>query len=112
MVTATMIIAVVATRAKNRYRALVIPPNNHDPRLLCVLYTQHGKTRCRRYGRSLELVTTADKAPDMTIGSYSFLKVLQENLRASERTRTAFLLITSVRSVVAECCRGMRIAHR
>ena len=31
--------------------------------------------------------------------------------RADERTRTAHLLITSVRSVVAECCRGLHIPH-
>ena len=32
--------------------------------------------------------------------------------RADERTRTAFLLITSVRSVVAERCTGLQIPHR
>jgi hypothetical protein len=32
--------------------------------------------------------------------------------RADERTRTAFLLITSVRSVVAGRCRGLQIPHR
>jgi hypothetical protein len=32
--------------------------------------------------------------------------------RAGERTRTADLLITSVRSVVAESCRGLQIPHR
>ena len=31
--------------------------------------------------------------------------------RADERTRTADLLITSVRSVVAECCRILQIPH-
>jgi len=36
---------------------------------------------------------------------------LQENQRADERTRTADLLITSVRSVVAEGCRGLHIPH-
>src|SRR5215217_7349379 len=32
--------------------------------------------------------------------------------RADDRTRTAFLLITSVRSVVAECCTGLQFPHR
>jgi hypothetical protein len=32
--------------------------------------------------------------------------------RADERTRTADLLITSVRSVVAEGCTGLQIPHR
>jgi hypothetical protein len=31
---------------------------------------------------------------------------------ADERTRTAFLLITSVRSMVAELCTGLQIPHR
>jgi hypothetical protein len=41
-----------------------------------------------------------------------FLRVLQEKRRADERTRTADLLITSVRSVVAERCRGLQIPHK
>src|SRR5215217_1143458 len=36
----------------------------------------------------------------------------QHFLRADERTRTADLLITSVRSVVAEGCRGLQIPHK
>ena len=32
--------------------------------------------------------------------------------RADERTRTAFLLISSVRSAVAGRCRGLQIPHR
>src|SRR5215213_2208235 len=32
--------------------------------------------------------------------------------RADERTQTAFLLITSVRSVVASCCTGLQIPHK
>jgi hypothetical protein len=32
--------------------------------------------------------------------------------RADERTRTAFLLITSVRSSVSGRCRGVQIPHR
>jgi hypothetical protein len=32
--------------------------------------------------------------------------------RADERTRTADLLITSVRSMVAEGCTGLQILHR
>jgi hypothetical protein len=39
---------------------------------------------------------TADKAPDMNIGGFSFLRDLQEKQRADERTRTADLLITSL----------------
>jgi hypothetical protein len=37
---------------------------------------------------------------------------LQEKQRADERTRTTFLLNTSVRSVVAERCRGLQIPHK
>jgi hypothetical protein len=57
-------------------------------------------------------LSTADKAPDQNIGSFSFLRVLQAKKRADERTRTADLLITSVRSVVAERCTGLQILHR
>jgi hypothetical protein len=35
-----------------------------------------------------------------------------EKRRADERTRTAFLLITSARSEVAEGCTGLHIPHR
>ena len=41
-----------------------------------------------------------------------FLRVLQVKKRADERTRTADLLTTSVRSVVAGRCRGLQIPHR
>jgi hypothetical protein len=36
---------------------------------------------------------------------------LRANKRADERTRTAFLLIRRVRSVVAEGCRALQIPH-
>jgi hypothetical protein len=56
--------------------------HNHDPRSLLALDTQHGKTRCRRYGRSLELVATADvplpKAPIRMSAASCFDGVLQE----------------------------------
>jgi hypothetical protein len=55
---------------------------------------------------------TADKALDTTIVDLSFLRVLQEKLRADERTRTADLLMTSGRSVVAESCTGLQIPHK
>jgi hypothetical protein len=37
---------------------------------------------------------------------------VQRVQRAEERTRTADLLITSVRSAVAECCTGLQFPHR
>jgi len=40
-------------------------------------------------------------------GHSTFLQYLQVKYRADERTRTADLLITSVRSVVAERCRSL-----
>ena len=55
---------------------------------------------------------TAAKAPDKRTGGIFFLRVLQVKKRADERTRTADLLITSVRSVVAEGCSGVQIPHR
>jgi hypothetical protein len=39
------------------------------------------------------------------------LAPVQRVQRAEERTRTAFLLITSVRSVVAEHCTGLQTTH-
>jgi hypothetical protein len=42
---------------------------------------------------------------------YAFLQIARKQ-KADERTRTADLLITSVRSVVAECCRGVQIPHK
>ncbi len=45
--------------------------------------------------------------------SYSaFYLQIAEKQRADERTRTADLLITSVRSVVAGRCTGLRLPHR
>jgi hypothetical protein len=41
-----------------------------------------------------------------------FSKDLQAKKRADERTRTADLLITSVRSGVAGRCTGLQIPHR
>jgi hypothetical protein len=55
---------------------------------------------------------TADKTADTNIGSFLFLRVLQAKKGADERTRTADLLITSVRSWVAEHCRRLQIPHR
>ncbi len=46
------------------------------------------------------------------VGSYWLLRDLQEKRRADERTRTADLLITSARSVVAERCTALQIPHR
>jgi hypothetical protein len=46
------------------------------------------------------------------VGTLSFLWYLQVKRRADERTRTADLLITSVRSVVAEGCMGLQIPHK
>jgi hypothetical protein len=40
-----------------------------------------------------------------------FLRDLQENQRADERTRTAFLLITSDNSGVAGVSSGLQIPH-
>ena len=54
---------------------------------------------------------TAAKPPIILLGACLFLQDLQEKRRADERTRTADLLITSVRSVVAERCTGLQIPH-
>jgi hypothetical protein len=52
-------------------------------------------------------------SPPVERAGYStFLQYLQVKRRADERTRTADLLITSVRSVVAERCLGLQILHR
>ena len=55
---------------------------------------------------------TAAKTPDVDIGGFYFSRDLQEKRRADERTRTADLLITSVRSVVAEGCTDLQIPLR
>jgi hypothetical protein len=55
---------------------------------------------------------TAAKALDIRVGDFSLLRYLQEKQRADERTRTADLLITSVRSVVAERCTRLQISHK
>jgi hypothetical protein len=55
---------------------------------------------------------TAAKAPVERAGYSTFLQYLQEKHRVDERTRTADLLITSVRSVVAGRCSGLQIPHR
>jgi hypothetical protein len=47
----------------------------------------------------------------MNIECILFLRLLQAKRRADERTRTADLLITSVRSVVAACCTGLQMPH-
>ena len=61
------------------------------------------------------------KATLQTIVSSSFADDLPQDddplgestlKRADERTRTAFLLIASVRSVIAERCTGLRISHK
>src|SRR5215217_8466828 len=44
--------------------------------------------------------------------SYCLIDLSRKKQRADERTRTADLLITSVRSVVAGACTGLRIPHR
>ncbi len=54
---------------------------------------------------------TAAKFPIRTSGGLSLLLDLQVKKRADERTRTADLLIASVRSVVAEDCTGLQIPH-
>ncbi len=43
---------------------------------------------------------------------FAYFPANPQKRRADEWTRTAFLLITSVRSVVAESCRGLQIPHR
>ena len=67
--------------------------------------------RGRRFG-IVYCLRTADKAPDTHTEAFIFLRDLQVKKRADERTRTADLLITSVRSGVAECCRGLHFPHR
>jgi hypothetical protein len=70
---------------------------------------------CQRKGQGTWIVyccPTAAKAPDMDIGCFYFLRDLQARKRADERTRTADLLITSVRSVVAEGCSRLQIPHK
>jgi hypothetical protein len=52
------------------------------------------------------------QAPILPASNLQIYEHLQEKCRADERTRTAFLLITSVRSVVAEHCTGLQIPHR
>jgi hypothetical protein len=49
----------------------------------------------------------APAAPCLVFSAY-----LSRIKRANERTRTTFLLITSVRSVVAERCTGLQIPHK
>jgi hypothetical protein len=65
--------------------------------------------RCK--GRGLGIESTAAlllPSPQWSEqGILLFLRYLQVKRRADERTRTADLLITSVRSVVAERCRGL-----
>ena len=85
------------------------------PRPLLALDIQHGKTCRRRHGRGFGIESTADKAPDATIGGFLFLRVLQEKKRADERTRTADLI--SLRVIIqalqgfAEACKS-RISKR
>jgi hypothetical protein len=57
-------------------------------------------------------VPTAAKSSIILLGTFYFWQDLQVKKRADERTRTADLLITSVRSVVAERCTGVHIPHR
>src|SRR5215208_2863032 len=57
----------------------------------------------------------ANKNPLHHRGFYrppGFFLQIASRQRADERTRTADLLITSVRSVVAERCRGLQIPHK
>src|SRR5215210_1205516 len=54
---------------------------------------------------------TAAKTSIIPLGPFIFLRDLQKKQRADERTRTAFLLITSVRSVVAGHCMGLQTPH-
>jgi len=49
-------------------------------------------------------------AEGINLADYS--AYLSQLVRADERTRTADLLITSVRSVVAERCTALQIPHR
>ena len=58
-----------------------------------------------------DYATVAGRHPGMHFIIY-VLPVNRHFLRADERTRTADLLITSVRSVVAGRCRGLQIPHR
>jgi hypothetical protein len=55
---------------------------------------------------------TADKAPDVRVGSFLFLRILQAKKRADERTRTADLLIGSELSYVYRRLPGLRIPHK
>jgi hypothetical protein len=86
-----------------------------SPRLLLALDTLDGKAHRRRYGRSFVIVyccPTAAKPPVERAGHSTFLQYLQVKRGADERTRTADLLITSVRSHVAGACTGLQISHK
>jgi hypothetical protein len=52
------------------------------------------------------------KPPVQSSGNFRFYGICRYFERADERTRTADLLITSVRSVVAEGCTGLQMPHR
>ncbi len=59
--------------------------------------SEHGKTRCRQYGRSLGIVyccRTADEASEVESGLFVFMSFAGKQ-RTDERTRTADLFITS-----------------
>ena len=59
--------------------------------------------------------STADvlltKPPNVLVGGFAFLRVLQVKKRADERTRTADLLIARDHSSVAGVCRGLQMPH-
>jgi hypothetical protein len=78
-------------------------------------YALHPFAAHRREGRGLGTVVyclrTADKAPDVLVGGFPFLRVLQVKKRADERTRTADLLITSDPSGVAGMCTELQTPH-
>jgi hypothetical protein len=86
-----------------------------NPRQVLPLGALNGQEHREGDGGSLGTVVyclhIADTPDVARVGDFLFLWDLQEKRRADERTRTADLLITSVRSGVAGVCRGLQMPH-
>src|SRR5215218_1362293 len=68
--------------------------------------------RLRYFVAAAEELSFNRKPQEESAASSYVLPANRDIKRADERTRTADLLITSVRSVVAGRCRGLQIPHK